>query len=183
MYYLAFPTDPKRNKVFVYSVFILEVTQTIIATRSAFHVFGEGYGNLAFFYGVQLSWFSVPILTGISRHYIQNYHRMSTYETHEVAFIAQNFYAYRISILSQSRWVAGIITGVCMLLTGHSPFHRIYLPFSSLFFNSADRLHQLPFSTILIHRASFLGSTFTLPLWYVLPPECHTAKAQRYSGD
>jgi hypothetical protein len=70
MYYLAFPTDPKRNKFFVYSVFILEVMQTILTTRSAFHVFGEGYGNLEFLNGIELTWLSVPILTGIGRHCI-----------------------------------------------------------------------------------------------------------------
>jgi hypothetical protein len=67
MYYLAFPKDPKGNKFFVYSVFILEVMQTIIITRSAFHIFGEGYGNFTFFDGVELTWFSVPIIGGIGR--------------------------------------------------------------------------------------------------------------------
>jgi len=70
MYYLAFPTDPKRNKFFVYSVFILEVTQTIIITHTAFHVFGEGYGNLAYLDSIELVWFNVPIITGIGRHCI-----------------------------------------------------------------------------------------------------------------
>ena len=70
MYYLVFPTDPKRNKFFVYSVFILEVMQTIIITRSAFHIFGEGYGDFAFLDSVELGWFSVPIITGIGRHCI-----------------------------------------------------------------------------------------------------------------
>ena len=70
MYYQAFPIDPKRNKFFVYSVFILEVTQTIITTQDAFHVFGEGYGNFAFLDSIELVWFNVPILTGIGRHCI-----------------------------------------------------------------------------------------------------------------
>jgi hypothetical protein len=70
MYYLAFPTDPKRNKFFVYSVFTLEVMQTIIITRSAFQIFAEGYGNLVIFDGIELGWFSVPIITGIGRHCI-----------------------------------------------------------------------------------------------------------------
>ena len=70
MYYLAFPIDPKRNKFFVYSVFILEVTQTIIITHTAFHVFGDGYGNFAIFYSIELTWFSVAIITGIGRHCI-----------------------------------------------------------------------------------------------------------------
>ena len=67
MYYLAFPADPTRNKLFVYSVFVLEVVQTVIITQSAFHVFGEGYGNFAYFNGVELAWFSVPIITGIGK--------------------------------------------------------------------------------------------------------------------
>jgi len=67
MYYLAFPTDPRRNKFFVYSVFILEIMQTIIVTHTAFHVFGGGYGNFAFLDSIELVWFSVPIITGIGK--------------------------------------------------------------------------------------------------------------------
>ena len=181
MYYLAFPIDPKRNKFFVYSVFILEVTQTIIITHTAFHVFGDGYGNFAIFYSIELTWFSVAIITGIGRHCIAKlleYNRISTYETHSVAFIAQTFYAYRISVISKSRWVAGAIMGVCMLLAGRSPFHPIHPPFSSLFFNSGDRLHQLSFSTTVNQSASFLASTFTLPLWYVHPAEPYNLMAK-----
>ena len=70
MYYLVFPTDPKRNKFFVYSVFILEVMQTIMLTHTAFRVFGEAYGNFAILDGIDLAWFSVHILTGIGRHCI-----------------------------------------------------------------------------------------------------------------
>jgi hypothetical protein len=70
MYYLAFPKDTKRNKFFVYSVFILEVMQTIIFTQNAFYVFGEGYGNFAFFDSIELGWFSVPMIAGIGRHCI-----------------------------------------------------------------------------------------------------------------
>ncbi|KIM37283.1 hypothetical protein M413DRAFT_77301 [Hebeloma cylindrosporum] len=115
MYYLAFPTDPARNKFFVYSVFILEVTQTIIITQSAFHVFAAGYGNFAFFDGVELAWFSVPIITGV------------------VAFIAQTFYAYRISILSQTRWVAGVIMGLAFLQLGGSVASAVVLHDAKLF--------------------------------------------------
>jgi hypothetical protein len=140
----------------VYSVFILEVTQTIIITQSAFHVFGEGYGNFAFYNDVELAWFSVPIITGVGKlcraklplnFYLRNF---------VVAFIAQTFYAYRISILSQSKWVAAVIMGVCnMLLAAHSLFQRIYPPFSSLFFSSGDQLHQLLFSTMPNYSVSF----------------------------
>ncbi|KAF8956172.1 hypothetical protein BDZ97DRAFT_1764014 [Flammula alnicola] len=91
MYYLAFPRDPTRNKVFVYMVYALEVLQTVIITQSAFHVFGAGYGRFSDYDHVELAWFSVPVISGL------------------VAFIAEIFYAYRISILSESYRVAGLI--------------------------------------------------------------------------
>ena len=156
MYYLAFPTDPRRNKFLVYSVFILEVMQTIIITESAFHVFAKGYGDFSYYNGVELAWFSVPIITGIGKlcnaKLPSNFYLLAF----AVAFIAQTFYAYRISVLSQTRWVSCVIMGVCnMLSAAHSLFHRIYPPFSSLFFSSGDPLHQLLFSMMLNYSVSF----------------------------
>ncbi|KAF4616578.1 hypothetical protein D9613_008944 [Agrocybe pediades] len=91
LYHLAFPKDPLRNKILVYSVFILEIVQTCIITDTAFRVFGFGYGDISYFNDIGIAWFSVPIITGL------------------VAFIAAGFYAYRISILAQSWWVASVI--------------------------------------------------------------------------
>ncbi|KAH9477301.1 hypothetical protein JR316_0009505 [Psilocybe cubensis] len=91
MYYLSFPNDPLRNKVLVYTIFAFEVLQTIIVTISAYHVFATGYGNFAVYNAVDLAWLDVPVISGI------------------VAFIAEGFYAYRISLLSQSYYVAGVI--------------------------------------------------------------------------
>ncbi|KAF9554347.1 hypothetical protein CPC08DRAFT_644473 [Agrocybe pediades] len=91
LFYLAFPKDPLRNKLLVAAVFILELVQTIIITDSAFNVFAIGYGDFRYYNNIDIAWFSVPIITGL------------------VAFIAEAFYAYRISILAQSYWVASII--------------------------------------------------------------------------
>jgi hypothetical protein len=181
MYYLAFPTDPKRNKFFVYSTFILEVMQTILVTRTAFQVFGEGYGNLANFDSIELAWFSMPIITGIGKYCIAKlpsnlYLRDSCSCLYYAKFL--RLPNQRSFTIEMGRW--------CHYRGMHAlgwSFHRIYLPVSSLFFNSGDRLHQLLFSTMLNYSVSFWGPTISLPLGYVLPAEPHTEKAQRWSGD
>lgn len=107
LYYLAFPQDPLRNKLLVYSVFLLEIAQTLLVTDTSFKVFGTGYGNLAIFSDVAAAWFYIPVITGIGelRDYLKNHWSSSS----AVAFIAQAFYAYRLRVLSQSRWVALVI--------------------------------------------------------------------------
>ncbi|KAF9549700.1 hypothetical protein CPC08DRAFT_769019 [Agrocybe pediades] len=100
LYYLAFPRDPMRNKLLVYGVYALELTQTVMITHSAFVVFGSGYGDLSQFNNVSLAWFEVPIISGI------------------VAFVAEAFYAYRISVLARSYWVAAVILLLALLQLG-----------------------------------------------------------------
>jgi len=90
IYHLAFQGDARRNKILVYSVFLIELAQTIFFTQSAFYIFGSGYGNFADFDNIKFSWFTAPLITGI------------------VAFVTQMFYAYRISILASSYLVASI---------------------------------------------------------------------------
>ncbi|KDR72410.1 hypothetical protein GALMADRAFT_143241 [Galerina marginata CBS 339.88] len=107
--------DPPRNKVFVYLVYVLEVTQTIIITMSAFHVFAAGYGNFAFYNNVELAWFSVPVISGM------------------VAFLAEAFYAYRISILADSYWVAGVILVLAFVQLGGSIASAVVLKDAVLF--------------------------------------------------
>ncbi|CAA7266185.1 unnamed protein product [Cyclocybe aegerita] len=102
MYFLAFPTDPIRSKALVYGVFILETAQTLLLTQSAFHGFAEGFGNLLFLDEIGTIWFSVPIMSGI------------------VAFMAQTFYAYRISVLAQSKIVASFIVVLALVQLGGS---------------------------------------------------------------
>ncbi|KAF9479831.1 hypothetical protein BDN70DRAFT_664704 [Pholiota conissans] len=92
LYYLAFPRDRLGNKALVYGTYLLETAQVIIFTANGFQTFAVGFGNPQVLNGVQTFWFAAPMLTGI------------------VAFIAQIFYAYRISVLSQKRHVAALVT-------------------------------------------------------------------------
>jgi len=100
IYHLAFQKDPKRNKILVYSVFVLEIAQTIFFTQSAFYIFGSGYGNFADYEQIRFTWFSAPLLTGV------------------VACIAQLFYAYRISVLAESYWVASVTAFLALVQLG-----------------------------------------------------------------
>jgi hypothetical protein len=125
LFHLAFPNDPLRNKVLVYAVFVLEILQTIIITRSAFHVFGDGYGNFSFFNDVELAWLDVPVITGI------------------VAFVAEGFYAYRISVLAQSYWVAGVIMFFALLQLGGAIAAAVVLKNAILFSDLLGREYSI----------------------------------------
>ena len=67
MYYLAFPSDSIRNKLFVYSVFAIEILQTVVITKSAFHVFAVGYGNFSYYNAIDLAWLDVPVVSGVGK--------------------------------------------------------------------------------------------------------------------
>ncbi|KAF8887891.1 hypothetical protein CPB84DRAFT_1684561, partial [Gymnopilus junonius] len=97
MYYIAFPKDPARNKIFVYVVFAFELLQTIMMTKSAWHVFAVGFGNYSYYNAIDLAWLEVPLICGI------------------VAFLAQVFYAYRISLLARSYRVPGLIFALAVV--------------------------------------------------------------------
>ncbi|KDR71930.1 hypothetical protein GALMADRAFT_253725 [Galerina marginata CBS 339.88] len=97
LYYLAFPQDRVTHKLLVYGSFMLEATQTFLFTTSAFRTFATGFGNPAVLDEVDIIWFSVPIMSGI------------------VGFITQAFYAYRVSVLAQSKYVAGLIMVLAFL--------------------------------------------------------------------
>jgi len=115
LYFLAFPNDPLRNKFFVYTVFLLEILQTISISRSAFYVFVTGYGDFAFYDRVELAWLDVPIVSGL------------------VAFLAEGFYAYRISILSRSYWIAGVIMTLAFVQLGGAIAAAVVLKRAVLF--------------------------------------------------
>ncbi|KDR72258.1 hypothetical protein GALMADRAFT_143116 [Galerina marginata CBS 339.88] len=127
LYHLAFPKDPLRNKIFVYLVFLLEVLQTVIITISAWNVFGSGYGDFSVYNRVALAWFSVPVISGV------------------VAFLAEAFYAYRITVLAQSYWMAGIILALAFVQLGGS-------------FASAWALKNAVFFSRLLGRDFFISA-------------------------
>ncbi|KAJ8487633.1 hypothetical protein ONZ45_g14258 [Pleurotus djamor] len=108
VYYLAFPNDRLLPKTIVYSVLVIEVLQTVLATRDAFRNFGTGWGNMIDLAEVGWLWFSVPVLGSI------------------ISCMSQFFFAWRIWVLSNRQLflpacvtflslvqgVAGIWTGI-----------------------------------------------------------------------
>ncbi|KAF8881031.1 hypothetical protein CPB84DRAFT_1851677 [Gymnopilus junonius] len=125
LYSLAFPTDPLRNKAFVYTVFILEILQTVVVTVSAFHVFGNGYGNFNAYNAVDLAWLDVPVISGL------------------VAFIAEIFYAYRINVLARSYWVPGLVVILAFLQLGGSIASAVVLKNAGLFSKLLGREYSI----------------------------------------
>lgn len=67
VYYLAFPNDRRWPKAIVLGVFVIEVLQTVLATRDAFRNFATGWGNIEDLEEVGWLWFSVPVLGAISK--------------------------------------------------------------------------------------------------------------------
>ncbi|KAF7352173.1 hypothetical protein MVEN_01180500 [Mycena venus] len=90
LYYLAFPNDRIFTKCLVYTVYTLELVQTMFMTRDAFQTFGYGFGDPAAITDLYFAWLYIPVMGGL------------------VAFIGQSFYAYRIYILSK-RWIVPVL--------------------------------------------------------------------------
>ncbi|KAJ7106190.1 hypothetical protein C8R44DRAFT_886082 [Mycena epipterygia] len=95
-YYHAFPNDRLFTKVLVYTVYVIEVAQTIIMAHDAFAIFGYGFGDLSALEGIHLG-FTIPIMSGI------------------VAFIGQSFYAYRVYVVSKSRPIPLLIVVISLV--------------------------------------------------------------------
>lgn len=67
MYYMAFPNDRRLSKSIVAFTFIVELLQTVLATRDAFRNFGTGWGDMRDLDEVGWLWFSVPVLGSVSK--------------------------------------------------------------------------------------------------------------------
>ncbi|KDR71273.1 hypothetical protein GALMADRAFT_159495 [Galerina marginata CBS 339.88] len=90
MYYLAFPNDRVSTKALVYMVYLLAVAHTFLLTASAFRTYVSEFGDFAALDEVDMTWGS-DIPTGL------------------ITFLAQAFYAYRIAVLSQKRYLSVLI--------------------------------------------------------------------------
>ncbi|KAJ7610425.1 hypothetical protein FB45DRAFT_1121482 [Roridomyces roridus] len=99
-YYLTFPKDPVVTKALVYSIFLLEFTQTGIMSYFAYTIFGSGYGNIAVFDRSALEWFPVCVLGSL------------------IAGIVQLFYTYRLDRFSGSKIIGGGIALLALLQIG-----------------------------------------------------------------
>ncbi|KAJ7029435.1 hypothetical protein C8F04DRAFT_40181 [Mycena alexandri] len=106
LYYQAFPNDRASTKGLVYTVYAIELVQTIIMARDSFAIFAHGFGDLGALASVHLEWFAVCVLGGI------------------VGLIGQSFYAYRVYVLSGSWSIPAVIllvsltSAVGAILTG-----------------------------------------------------------------
>ncbi|ESK92408.1 hypothetical protein Moror_4539 [Moniliophthora roreri MCA 2997] len=96
IYYMSFPNDRKLVKSLVYTVFILDTTQTIIFFRDAFIIFGSGFGDMKNLRAAHLSGISVPILTGL------------------VSILVQGFYSYQIKVISRTWILPTIIFSIAL---------------------------------------------------------------------
>ncbi|KAF8950825.1 hypothetical protein BDZ97DRAFT_1892075, partial [Flammula alnicola] len=92
-YCAAFPKDRFLLKTVIYAVYMLESAQTLLLSVDAFKMFAIGFGNSTSFAKLDLhsGWFSIPIMSGI------------------IACFSQGFYTYRIFVVSQSRYIPGVI--------------------------------------------------------------------------
>jgi len=108
IYYLAFPKDRWFSKGIVTFAYTVELLQTVLATRDAFRNFGTGWGDMRELDAVGWLWFSVPVLGSI------------------ISCLGQVFYAWRISILSQSYWVSGVVLILSLLQFGTGLYSGAY---------------------------------------------------------
>ncbi|TFK33881.1 hypothetical protein BDQ12DRAFT_657512 [Crucibulum laeve] len=113
LYYIAFPNDRLYAKALVYGTYTLETLQSILIAHDAFKTFGQGFGNFDVLNSIQFLWLTIPVIGGIA------------------TCLVQFFYAYRISVLSQTKlmaiiisvmsigqWVAAILAGVFAVKAG-----------------------------------------------------------------
>ncbi|KAL0957032.1 hypothetical protein HGRIS_003133 [Hohenbuehelia grisea] len=98
-YYVSFPRDRAHIKAIVYSLFVLEMVQTVLMAYSAYKIFGSGYGDLDAFNEIQVDWFSVCILGAI------------------IPGTVQAFYAHRLYMFSGSKIAGGIVLLLAAMAT------------------------------------------------------------------
>ena len=70
LYYLAFPKDRLGTKTIAYGTYMLETTQTILFSASAFQVFATNFGSAHVLDEVHTFWFAAPMLTGIGTAFL-----------------------------------------------------------------------------------------------------------------
>lgn len=67
MYNVAFPQDLRKMKAIVWTVYLLEIVQVILATHDAFITLAKNCGDAVSLSKFQFFWLYVPVITGISR--------------------------------------------------------------------------------------------------------------------
>jgi len=98
-------------KYLVYGIYVLEILQSVLLVQSTFRIFVTNFQDVGVFDRVGSSWLSIPILTAIG-NFSCTCVLAEVLISHQDTFIVQGFYAHRISILSNSKKVAGAIVAV-----------------------------------------------------------------------
>ncbi|KIK01539.1 hypothetical protein K443DRAFT_661744 [Laccaria amethystina LaAM-08-1] len=88
-YYMSFPNDRWHWKCIIYFLFVVELVQTILATKDAYTVYAEGFGQYEALDKLHLLWLTLPVMSGL------------------VGFFCHSIFAYRIYILSEL-WQVGM---------------------------------------------------------------------------
>ena len=95
-------------KAIVATTYTLEVLQVVRSTRDAFRNFGTGWGNMADLDTVGWLWFSVPVMTGISKSTIFM-RTASLILGIIVGCVVHLFYAWRVHLLGRNWWITGFV--------------------------------------------------------------------------
>lgn len=106
-FYLAFPRDKRSNKILVYTVYLIELAQTIWLTHDAFAIFGYGFADFSALTKVYFEWLLVPVTSGLGMFFVQM--RLRFAETFS-------------SGLHQS--ILLCLSGLCSLWLSDSPLHH-----------------------------------------------------------
>ncbi|KAF5317948.1 hypothetical protein D9619_012057 [Psilocybe cf. subviscida] len=154
IYSSAFPNDVLINKVFVYAAYLLEVTQSIMMSYTAFQVFAIGYGHGSGYDQVGITWFSIPLISGL------------------VGFLAQAFYAYRLSILSRSWVVASVVLALATIHLGGAIATAMIFKEAGLFSKLFGRNYLIT-AGIWNGGGALCDLIICISMAYYLAPELH----------
>ncbi|OBZ73530.1 hypothetical protein A0H81_06410 [Grifola frondosa] len=89
--------DSRVTKGIILWIFTLETLQTITATHDSFHELALSWGNFESLTELYLTWFTLPVLTGV------------------ISATIQCFYAWRIYVLSTSRILTLVIVLIALM--------------------------------------------------------------------
>jgi hypothetical protein len=70
IFFTAFPTYRVVIKLIVSTIFALEAVQTGLTTHDAYQAFVLKFGDPLALETIRMSWFSVPVSTGISEYVV-----------------------------------------------------------------------------------------------------------------
>ncbi|TFK50443.1 hypothetical protein OE88DRAFT_1735991 [Heliocybe sulcata] len=97
LYYLSFPNDKLGLKVLVYGLYLVEATQTGLATSDAVRWLVTGWGRPEALEEINTSWLNVPLMGGM------------------ISCTVQLFFCWRIWILSGSIYLPLVIALVALV--------------------------------------------------------------------